>query len=81
MSQSSCIVAAVQFEPKLLDVHHNLATAKQLVFEAAAKGAKVVVLPELCLSGYALHSKQEAASVCQERDGYQTEAFIPLKEV
>ena len=78
MSQSSCIVAAVQFEPKLLDVHQNLATAKQLVFEAAAKGAKVVVLPELCLSGYVLHSKQEAASVCQERDGYQTEAFIPL---
>jgi predicted amidohydrolase len=78
MSQSSCIVAAVQFEPKLLDVHHNLVTAKQLVFEAAAKGAKVVVLPELCLSGYVLHSKQEAASVCQERDGYQTEAFIPL---
>jgi predicted amidohydrolase len=78
MSQSSCIVAAVQFEPKLLDVHHNLVTAKQLVFEAAAKGAKVVVLPELCLSGYVMRSKQEAASVCQERDGYQTEAFIPL---
>ena len=78
MSQSSCIVAAVQFKPELLDVHKNLAIAKQLVFEAAGKGAKVVVLPELCLSGYVLRSKEEAASVCQERDGYQTEAFIPL---
>ena len=78
MYQSSCIVAAVQFEPKLLDVHRNLATATHLVFEAAAKGAKIVVLPELCLSGYVIQSKQEAASVCQERNGYQTQAFIPL---
>jgi len=73
-----CIVAAVQYEPKLLDVHQNLVVAKQLTFEAAAKGAKIIVLPELCLSGYVLKSKQEAASVCQERTGYQTEAFIPL---
>lgn len=78
MHHSSCTVAAVQFKPELLDVHKNLATAKQLVFEAAGKGARVVVLPELCLSGYVLRTKEEAASVCQERDGYQTEAFIPL---
>ena len=61
-----------------MDVHKNRATAQQLTFEAAAKGARVVVLPELCLSGYVLRSKEEASSVCQERDGYQTEAFIPL---
>jgi len=72
------IVAAVQFAPSLLDVHKNLAVAKQLTFEAAAKGARVIVLPELCLSGYVLRNKSEAASVSQERDGYQTEAFIPL---
>lgn len=78
MTQASCVVAAVQFKPELLDVHKNLAIAKQLVFEAAGKGAKVVVLPELCLSGYVLNSREEAASVCQERDGYQTESFIPL---
>ena len=75
---SRAIVAAAQFEPKLLNVQKNLAVAKQLVFEAAGKGAKVVVLPELCMSGYVLRSKAEAASVAQERDGYQTEAFIPI---
>jgi len=74
----STIVAAVQFAPKLLDVHNNIAMAQQLVFEAAAKGAKIIVLPELSLSGYVLRSKAEAASVAQERDGYQTEAFVPL---
>jgi len=75
---NECIVAAVQFAPDLLDVHKNLSAAKQLTFEAAAKGARVVVLPELCLSGYVLRSKEEAASVSQTRNGYQTEAFIPI---
>jgi len=72
------VVAAVQFAPSLLDVHKNIAVAQQLVFEAAAKGAKVIVLPELCLGGFVMNSKSEAATVAQERDGYQTEAFIPL---
>lgn len=75
---NSSVVAAVQFEPKILDVHKNLAAALQLTFEAAAKGACLVVLPELCISGYALRSKREAAACAQERDGYQTEAFVPI---
>ena len=72
------IVAAVQFAPKLLDVQHNLAIAQQLTFEAAAKGAKIIVLPELCTSGYAFVGAREALDCAQERDGYQTEAFIPI---
>lgn len=72
------IVAAVQFEPKLLDLRANLATAVRLVHEAAVKGARVIVLPELCLSGFALNDKSEAASVCQERSGFQTNSFVPI---
>lgn len=72
------IVAAVQFKPKLHDVFANVKTAQQLAFEAAAKGAVLVVLPELCLSGYVLENKREAADCAQERDGYQTEAFVPI---
>lgn len=78
MNATRCIVAAVQYNPVILDVHKNLAAAQQHVFEAAGKGAKVIVLPELCIGGHVLRSKSEAASVAQERDGYQTEAFIPL---
>ena len=77
-SSSTSIVAAVQFEPKILDVYKNIGVAQQLAFEAAAKGAKVVVLPELCMSGYAIRSKAEAASCAQDRSGYQTEAFVPI---
>lgn len=75
---NSCIVAAVQYAPKLLDVQKNLSVAKELTFEAAAKGARVIVLPELAMSGYVINSKKEAATVCQQRNGYQTEAFIPI---
>lgn len=77
---NTALVAAVQFEPKLLDVNKNLATALQLSFEAAAKGARVVVLPELCLGGYVLRSVTEAMEVAQDRCGYQTEAFKAITQ-
>lgn len=72
------VVAAVQFAPRLLDVRANLLTALQLCFEAAAKGAKLIVLPELCIGGYVLESVREASEVAQTRDGYQTQAFVPI---
>jgi N-carbamoylputrescine amidase len=72
------IVAAVQFNPVLLDVYANLKTAQQMAFEAAAKGASLVVLPELCTSGYVLENKREAADCAQEKDGFQTEAFVSI---
>ena len=74
------VVAAVQLNPKFLDVRTNLASALQLTYEAAAKGARVIVLPELSLSGFAFDNQREAADCAQERDGYQTESFIPLAQ-
>lgn len=80
MSQPSCIAAAIQFKPELLDVYKNLGEAVQLVYEAAAKGASVIVLPELCISGYAFKNMSEASDCAQTRDGYQTQAFIRIAE-
>ena len=76
--QSQTIVAAVQYAPRLCDVRSNLATAVQMTFEAAAKGARIIVLPELALSGIAMSSVVEAAACAQTRDGYQTQEFVPL---
>jgi predicted amidohydrolase len=78
MNVNRQIVAAVQYAPKLLDVQHNLSVGQQFAFEAAAKGAAVIVLPELSMSGYVLRNKHEAASCAQTANGYQTEAFIPI---
>lgn len=72
------LVAAVQFKPAILDVYKNLSVAQQMAFEAAAKGASLVVLPELCVSGYVLENKREAADCAQTKDGYQTQGFIPI---
>lgn len=72
------IVAAIQFKPEILEVENNLRIAQQMVFEAGGKGASLIVLPELCISGYVLESKREASLCAQTKDGYQTEAFIPL---
>jgi N-carbamoylputrescine amidase len=71
----SFLVAAVQFRPSTGDVRKNMARARQLAFEAAAKGARVVVLSELCMSGYSLDSVDNAADMSQTRDGYQTQCF------
>ena len=76
--QPPTIVAAVQFKPKLHDVRGNLAIAQQLTFEAAAKGARVIVLPELCTSGFTFRNLREASECSQTKNGYQTQAFLPI---
>lgn len=72
------IVAAVQFEPGRLDVRANVALMEQLVFEAAAKGARMVVLPELCTSGTRVLTAHEAASCAQGSQGHVTQRMMRL---
>lgn len=76
--QDNTIVAAVQYQPTLLNPIENISIATQLTFEAAAKTAKLIVLPELCLSGISIRSLREAADVAQTKNGYQTEAFTAI---
>lgn len=72
------IVSAIQTSPVLGDVTRNLKNAIMLAFEAANKGARIIVLPELCTSGYGMRSKREAAALSQTKNGYQTQKFISL---
>jgi predicted amidohydrolase len=52
--------------------------AQQMTFEAANKGARVIVLPELCFSGFVLQNLREASHCAQVRDGYQTQALLEI---
>lgn len=52
-------VACLQFEPQFGQVEANLAEIDRLVREAAAKGAKILVLPELADTGYVFESAEE----------------------
>lgn len=71
------VIASAQFQPTRGDTHANLNVALQYVFEAAVKGAKIVILPELCTSGAEL-DQREAYACSQTSEGYQSQAFIPL---
>lgn len=53
-------IAAVQFCPQFKDKLANLVRLDKLVRESAAKGAKLVVLPELATTGYSFMSETEA---------------------
>ena len=63
------LTAAVQFAPVFKEVAHNLHMAMKLIQQAAQEGAQLIVLPELCTTGYSFMSKAEAepfAEVLQE---------------
>jgi predicted amidohydrolase len=56
-------VCVQQLEPRVGDPGHNRAISLAAIDEAAAGGARVVVLPELVSSGYVFDSAEEAASL------------------
>jgi predicted amidohydrolase len=58
-------VAACQMDPQLGEVEVNLARIERLVADAAAAGARLVVLPEAALTGYVFESLDEALGVAQ----------------
>lgn len=58
-------VAAVQFRPALHQKDANLRSLAKLVVQAAEQGAELVVLPELCTTGYSFMSEGEAGALAE----------------
>ena len=58
-------VAACQIDPQLGEVDRNLERIERAVTEAAHRGAKLAVLPEAAVTGYAYHSLDEALPVAR----------------
>lgn len=54
-------VATIQFCPKFNDAQGNMKRIISLVVQAAKNGAKIIVLPELAISGYSFMNEAEAA--------------------
>ncbi len=65
-------VACVQMEPHVGDKAANVAKGVALIEEAAANGARLVVLPELCNSGYVFESRDEAFALAEPVPDGQT---------
>jgi len=72
-------IACVQMEPRIGEKQRNVDRSCELVARAAADGAEVVVLPELCNSGYMFASRQEAVDLAEPvPEGPTTAAWAGL---
>ena len=62
-------IAAVQIDPKIGDVPHNLETILARVNQASEDGARLIVFPECALTGYGFDSRAEAMPFAEAADG------------
>jgi predicted amidohydrolase len=58
--ESRAVVACLQFEPVIGHPEANLDTGAGMIEKAAGDGANLIVLPELCDSGYVFETRDEA---------------------
>jgi predicted amidohydrolase len=68
-------VAAVQFEPAMHAKEANLRALLRLTEEAAAAGARLIVLPEMATTAYCWGSREEVAPYVEPIPGPTTEQF------
>ncbi|MCY1396800.1 (R)-stereoselective amidase [compost metagenome] len=66
---NSIQVACCQVAPKVGDLAYNRSLSERAIRTAAARGAQVVVLPELVQSGYVFSDRAEALALAEPQDG------------
>jgi N-carbamoylputrescine amidase len=76
-AESPITVACIQMEPKIGEKKANVAHSLDKIAEAAGKGARLIVLPELCNSGYVFASRHEAFTQAEPvPNGPTSEAWL-----
>jgi predicted amidohydrolase len=68
-------VAVAQIDPQLGEKERNLATCLARMEEAAAAGARLLILPECAVPGYMFESAEEALPFAEDIPGPSTEAL------
>ncbi|MBI4330708.1 MAG: carbon-nitrogen hydrolase family protein [Chloroflexi bacterium] len=66
-------IAGVQMAPEIAQKRANLDKCLDRLHEAAAAGARLVVFPECCLTGYCFSSREEARPMAETIPGPATE--------
>jgi N-carbamoylputrescine amidase len=67
-------VAVGQLEPRIDEKERNVARTLHAIDEAARGGAELLVLPELCSTGYVFESRAEAEALSEPVPGGETVA-------
>ena len=57
-------IACIQMEPVIGEKERNVWRSLELIEDAAANGAHLLVLPELCNSGYVFDSARRSVRTC-----------------
>ena len=72
-------VACCQIAPQVGEKEANLNKTAAFIHSAASQGAKIIVLPELCSSGYVFASRAEATALADTyEDGQTTNLWAEL---
>lgn len=71
-------VACCQIAPKIGEVEANRASCRSAVERAAAAGARIVILPELAVSGYVFADEAEARALAEPADGQTAREWAEL---
>src|SRR5512145_890739 len=58
--ESAVTIACIQMEPIVAEKAKNVAKSLEMIEQAADHGARLIVLPELCNSGYVFNTRSEA---------------------
>ena len=64
--ESEVRVSCLQMEPRVGAKDLHLAHRLEMIDQAADAGADLVVLPELCNSGYVFNTREEARNLAEE---------------
>jgi N-carbamoylputrescine amidase len=64
-AESLVNVAALQMEPHIGDKERNVLESVRLINKACAQGARLMVLPELCNTGYMFNSRAEVFALAE----------------
>lgn len=66
------LAAAIQYDCIPLKKEENLAALTRMIRDAANQGAKLIVLPEMCTTGYYFFHRDAAAAMAEEITGGET---------
>ncbi|HHV45304.1 MAG TPA: hydratase [Tissierellia bacterium] len=77
--KNNVTLAAIQMDVKFGEKDVNISNSLKMIREAAEKGAKLIVLPELCNTGYAFSTSEEAYSLAERvPEGKTVKAWIEI---